>query len=219
MPRTPLATDLVMPIGVPMPWESQTLPYWALKCDGTTIGDATSGATGRANADTYTLYKFRWDNIANAEAPIQDSTGTPTTRGVDALSDFNAHKRMPLPNLKGAGIFGYDSGNVKFNAMGKKGGADGVTLGATHIPSHTHSGTTGNDAPDHTHTFTVYQTLTEGAGNPRSSVQPITPYNPATSGASTRHQHGFTSDGGTGGGQAHENMSPYAVYNYIVRFV
>jgi microcystin-dependent protein len=48
-----------------------------------------------------------------------------------------------------------------------------------------------------------------------------------TSGASTRHQHGFTPAGtvtitnnnNTGGGGAHNNLQPYIVMNYIIRAI
>ena len=48
--------------------------------------------------------------------------------------------------------------------------------------------------PSHNHTFTVYQTLSEGSGSPRASVFPVTPVNPATSntGGGTSHTHSNT---------------------------
>lgn len=65
------------------------------------IGSATSGATGRANADTAALYTLIWNGIANAYAPVAGG------RGANAAADFAANKAMLLPkNLGRALVFG-----------------------------------------------------------------------------------------------------------------
>jgi hypothetical protein len=69
-------------------------PRWLL-VDGRTIGNAASGATARANADTWLLYEQMWAFPA-ASVPIFTSAGAPSTRGATALADFNAGKRIPL---------------------------------------------------------------------------------------------------------------------------
>jgi microcystin-dependent protein len=38
-----------------------------------------------------------------------------------------------------------------------------------------------------------------------------------TGGASSNHTHSFTTDNGTGGGLAHNNLQPYIVLNYIIK--
>ncbi len=70
---------------------------WILMND-TSIGDASSGATGRANADTLALYTLLWTNIIDAWAPV--STG----RGASAAADFAAHKAMALPKALGRAL-------------------------------------------------------------------------------------------------------------------
>lgn len=75
-------------------------PAKHLILDGSTIGDGSSSATGRANADTATLYSLLWDGSTNTELVIQDSSGTPTTRGANAAADFAAHKRLPLMDFR-----------------------------------------------------------------------------------------------------------------------
>jgi hypothetical protein len=74
-------------------------PGW-LFASGKTIGNATSGATARANADTEALFTKIWNESNNTDYPIQDGNGTPTTRGGSAAADFAANKRMPLPDLR-----------------------------------------------------------------------------------------------------------------------
>jgi microcystin-dependent protein len=88
-----------------------------------------------------------------------------------------------LPDLRGYFVrgSGTNSDGVAAGTFGAK-QADGVI-------SHTHSGTTGHDYPDHAHTFTsagggnVYNMYSGGMG----SFGPFT-----TNGATNRHQHDFT---------------------------
>lgn len=85
-------------------------PFGWLKANGSTIGNASSGATLRANADTAALFTLLWDNVANTELPIQDSAGAASTRGASAAADFAANKRLPVPDLRGEFIRGLDDG-------------------------------------------------------------------------------------------------------------
>ena len=78
----------------------KTTPNKFLKCNGQTIGNASSGATARANADTQTLFEMLWADWDNTVLPIQTSSGTAATRGASATADFNANKRLPLPDLR-----------------------------------------------------------------------------------------------------------------------
>lgn len=102
---------------------------WVM-ADGKTIGSATSGATERANADTMALYSLLWDSYTNTELPIQDNTGTPTTRGASAAADFAADKRMPLPDYRGRVAAGKDNmGGTSANRLTSA--IDGDILGDT----------------------------------------------------------------------------------------
>ena len=76
---------------------SSTAPVGTVAMNGTTIGSAISGATGRANADTQALFELIWTSSDNTLSPIQDASGAPTTRGASAAADFAANKRMPVP--------------------------------------------------------------------------------------------------------------------------
>jgi hypothetical protein len=87
-----------------------TAPAGWLKCNGTTIGNAASGATQRANADTQGLFTVLWENTANADLPIQDNAGVASVRGASAADDFAAGKRMPVPDMRGEFVRGLDDG-------------------------------------------------------------------------------------------------------------
>ena len=114
---------------------------WVL-CDDKSIGDATSGATGRANADTSALFTLLWTNIIDTWAPV--STG----RGASAAADFAAHKTLTLPRTLGRalGVFGTGSG-LTARVLGERLGTETHTLVAGEIPSHTHIVPQGSDTP------------------------------------------------------------------------
>jgi microcystin-dependent protein len=93
-------------------------------------------------------------------------------------------------------------------------GAQTVTLDLTMIPSHNHGGITGDDSPDHTHTFAALQT--PGASYSIAGTSATTAAAPTrnTSGASTRHQHSIAS---AGGGAAHANVQPTAIVYCLIK--
>lgn len=72
-----------------------TTPAGWLLVDGKTIGNAASGATSRANADTASLFAELWAFPA-ASTPIFDSAGAVSARGASAAADFAANKRIAL---------------------------------------------------------------------------------------------------------------------------
>jgi hypothetical protein len=78
---------------------------WVLAEDKS-IGNASSGATGRAHADTADLYTLLWTNITDQWAPV---TGG---RGASAAADFAANKPLFLPKTLGRALAGYGTGTV-----------------------------------------------------------------------------------------------------------
>ena len=108
----------------------------------------------------------------------------------------------------GAGrvMVGLDAADALFDTAEETGGSkDAVVVSHTH----TFSGTTGNDSPDHTHnTHGAYG----GGGNPGGSLNINNPggQDLATSGASTRHQHSFSgTTASTGSSGTNANVQPY----------
>lgn len=137
-------------------------------------------------------YKFLFDVIG-------------TTYGVgDGSTTFN------LPNVLGRVIVGYDLGQTQFDALGETGGANTHTLTIPEMPSHNHTITD----PGHNHSYVnqpntanpaVSLTTTDVADNVNVTQ---------TTGTSTT---GITINN-TGGGLAHNNLQPYIVMNYIIKF-
>ena len=121
------------PIGAIAHFPFSAAPTGWLKANGGTIGNASSGATLRANADTLTLFSLLWANLDNTNYPIQTSAGANTTRGVDAATDFAANKRFPVPDLRGEFIRGLDDSRG-VDASRVLGSAQGESF-----KSHTHT--------------------------------------------------------------------------------
>lgn len=118
-----------------------------IKSDGRTIGNASSSATSRANADTETLFKQLWTAHDNTLLPIQDSSGNATTRGGSAAADFAANKRLPTVDMSGYVPAGLDnmSGtgrdvvtNANADTLGKTMGAEKHTLIEAETAEHDH---------------------------------------------------------------------------------
>jgi hypothetical protein len=102
-----------------------------------------------------------------------------------------------------AGSGGSAALSTAWTSVALSGTVAGHTLAVTELPSHTHSGTTGNDSPDHYHITnagTGSVAVGGGAGAVSGPGQ-----NLQSTGANVRHQHSFTTDTGTGGGGSHSH--------------
>jgi len=182
----------------------ETLAGW-VRLNGRTIGNGSSGASERANADCQALFIYIWTTYSDAICPVLGG------RGASALADFNAGKQITLLDMRGRAPFGLDDmGNAALSAFtnvnftkgnattgGASGGTNSTTLTAAQIPAHSHPNTL-ND-PGHNHgvllTITSFQTagsLTASA-NPQYGVNTVAN---ATTGMT------ITNANNTGGGQA-----------------
>lgn len=141
----------------------------------------------------------------------------------DGVTTFN------VPDLRGRAPYGKDdmggtAANKVTNAVSL---ITGTTLGAVggdqRIQDHTHtySGTTGDDSPDHNHGqghgmsgYSWGWTLFAGG------AAYVVAGNNATGGASVRHQHaysGTTANHNQTAGGASQNMPPTIITNYIIK--
>ena len=108
----------------------------------------------------------------------------------------NGSTTFNVPNLAGRVPVGLDAGQTEFNTLGKTGGAKTHTLTTAQIPDHRH-------LLDQDGGNVGYAT---GSTNLRFSV----------GWANTRDSSNI-STGWTGGGEAHPNLQPYIVLNYIIK--
>jgi hypothetical protein len=105
-----------VPIGTPLQSMTTTIPAGYVSANGQTIGNGSSNATDRANADTQFLFAFVWNNCANAICQIFTSGGVGTSRGATAAADFAANKQLAVWNMNGAGLIGADSQHTTSSA-------------------------------------------------------------------------------------------------------
>ena len=147
--------------GMVSPFARSTAPAGWVKANGGTIGNASSGATTRANADTSSLFSLLWSEFDNTALPIQDSSGAASTRGASAAADFAANKRLPIHDARGEFIRGLDD---------SRGVDSGRALGSAQLDAfqgHKHStdaytGDTNRDGGS----FSTSATSSASVGNP-----------------------------------------------------
>lgn len=177
----------VVPTGAVQGFDRTTAPSGWVKRNGGTIGNASSGGTARANADTEDLFTLLWGQFDNTKLPIQTSAGAASTRGASAAADFAANKRLPLFDSRSRFHRASDDG-LGFDAT--------LTVGSTQddgIKNHKHPGTTSSDT--HSHTIPRGSGSDNGAG--AQSGAPTSGTSAVTN--TDTHNHTFTTDDNTGG--------------------
>lgn len=106
-------------------------------CDDGSIGDALSGATTRANADTADCFAALY---AITSLTVQDTTGATVGRGANAAADYAAHRRLLIPKTLGRAIAVAGSGSgLTARALGTTAGAETETPTVAKTASHFHS--------------------------------------------------------------------------------
>lgn len=137
------------PVPTGTKWEglASSAPAGYIDCYGT-IGSAGSGAN-YANANAKALFELVWNVTSVTDCPILNSNGSAGTKGTNATADWNANKRITLPDARGVFSRGLDLG---------RGIDSGRALGSAQddeIKSHNHSATfSGSALPEHSHTVT-----------------------------------------------------------------
>lgn len=182
-----------VPTGVITAYAFSTAPGGYVFASSKTIGDASSGGTNRANADTEALFTGLWNDYSNTDLPIQNSSGVATSRGANAAADFALHKRLPTLDIRGRVVAGLDNmggvtagrltgqpGGVNGNVMGAAGGFETHSLTEAQNGPHVHGGNynpavnTGDTAVLAFNLGCRYNrdTASSGSGSPHNNVQP-----------------------------------------------
>lgn len=189
---------------VKLTWKTTADSGWIMAGDGS-IGNAASGATARANADTEALFTLMWTNVADAQAPV--SSG----RGASAAADFAANKTLTMPAGLGRalGLSGAGSG-LTSRAIGLATGTETHTLTGAQsgIAQHTHT------QNSHTHTIALDQ---DGAASGQVEAKGTdgngTSGSMSTGGTAATNQNA----GPTTAAEAHPIMQPTLFLNAMVK--
>jgi hypothetical protein len=152
-----------------------TAPPGYVLFDDKSIGDASSGATGRANADTEDLFTLLWTNCAEADAPVSGGG-----RGASAAADFSAHKTLTLPVALGRAIAVAGSGSgLTARALGHAVGEEAHALTSAENGPHAHglnlftsSTTSGANENIVNGGGASTNTASSGSGTPHNTMQP-----------------------------------------------
>ena len=194
---------------------SETLTGWVF-LNGLTIGSATSGASGRANADTQNLFVYLWTNCANAHCAVVGG------RGATGIADFQANKQLTLLDWRGQLPIGLDDmgnsaagrllasqvtsgGGDTVTTPNATGGASTTTVAQANLPNVNFTVTD----PGHTHTVPYNSGSTSGSGGGSVPVGP----GPINTGSSTT---GISVNSG-GSGTAANTVSPFILGSWYIK--
>lgn len=177
--------SLIVPTGAVWSYSGKEAPNGFLLYDGKTLGNDDSEADFKGQAYK-ALYLHQWENL--------DYVVIAGGKGMTALADWEAGKKLTLPDARRKMIVGADyTDNILDRQLGMTGGEEEHKLTIHEMPPHTHQSKQGTVSPagsdetmasgdDYTHAIANW-TLTTSAGD----------------------------------GEPHNNMPPWIALNFIVK--
>ena len=125
--------SLLVPTGMIIPWIgtfSVAPPDAWVHANGNTLGNASSGGTERANADTEELFTLIYDSMADAQAAVSGG------RGASAAADFAADKTIVIPDMQG--MIAVGTGGTAMTTHGDSAGEETHVITIAELATHTH---------------------------------------------------------------------------------
>lgn len=193
------ASGSQLPVGVVLPYSGAVAPTGFIDADGVDQDRV-------ALANLHALYQ--------ADGYIYGIGDGATTFGIP---DYRGRVPAGKDDMGGndAGRLTSGAGRPDGDVLGDAGGLETNTLLITHMPAHTHTGST-NTTGGHTHNVTAVEDSTadaaaDGTGDNEAGNQMTF----ATS-SSGSHSHTLAIDS-NGGSSPHDNVQPTIVQNYIIK--
>ena len=167
--------------------------------DGTTLVSIGGGASGGGKTPVGSITLYAGDTAPSGYM-LCDGSAISRTDYADLYNiigtiygDGDGSTTFNLPNLKGNVPVGLNSSDTSFNTLGKAGGEKTHTL-------------TINEMPRHRHQFDAYRSV--------SRTTTDTPVVAWENDLGDRGKYTMYE----GGSQAHNNLQPYIVLNYIIKY-
>lgn len=189
---------------------------WFLANDGS-IGDGTSGGTTRANADCAASFAVMWNSISNSFCQVQDSTGTPVSRGVSAAADFSAHRRILVPKVLGRALIIAGAGSgLTSRALGDGTiGAEANAILQANLPNLTLATAIASGQGSHTHLQQADTLVQENGGTANGNTNTNGKVGGTTQAATLPSMTATTPTGGSG--TALSVMQPSVAWNVEIK--
>lgn len=122
-------------------WKTTADAGWVMVNDGT-LGNASSGGTTRAHADTQNLFVFLYNTFSDGICAVSGG------RSGNAVNDFNANKAIVIPKLLGRALVVAGTGSgLSARTLGTTTGAETHQLTIAEMPSHDHPMILSNNSP------------------------------------------------------------------------
>jgi microcystin-dependent protein len=185
---------------------------WILIAGAGSIGDASSGASIRANADTWPLFQLIYNSISDSLAPVNGGG-----RSGNAAADFNAHKVIQLPPLTGRSPISTGAiAGLTPRALGAPYGEENHALIAAEIPGILSTTSVSGTLTGATSTANLSTTNTGTGGGGFLCGGPVGGVSLGVTVSGTLN--GGSSSTNTGGSAPqHNNMHPVMALNVMVK--
>ena len=208
----------LVPAGTVSQTARSTEPTGWLFCQGQNVSRTTYASLFSAIGTTYGtgdgVTTFALPNL-QGKVPVGKDSGTFSALGATGGAETVTLTSSQIPAHTHSGTTGGHSAdhNHGFSGSTSTNGnhTHGASVGVSGADDNNHTGN-GDMVADSDAGYRTQRGVSVSAAGDHSHT-----FSGTTGGTSGNHTHNFTTDNGTGGGQAHTNLQPYVVLNYMIK--